>query len=111
MATTWKELVKAAVLTATPASVYTAPALTYATITAASANNATASGVVTNLYIVPPGVAFAAGQRVASKTVAANSAGQFPEIVNHKLEPGAQIYADGLAVTLTISGAENVPNT
>jgi hypothetical protein len=111
MATTWRELVKGAALTGSPTSVYTAPALTFSTITAASANNSTASAITVNIYLVPAGQTVANAYRIASKAVAANSTGQFPEIVNHKLEPGAQIFGDGAGANITISGAEYVPNT
>jgi hypothetical protein len=111
MSTTWKELVKGVALTGTPASLYTAPAATYATVTAGSANNSTAAAIVLNVYLVPNGQPQSNAYRILTKNIAAASTAQLPEIVNHKLEPGAQLYADGNGATITISGAENVPNT
>jgi hypothetical protein len=108
MPTTYKELVKAAVLAAAPASLYTAPALTSAAIHAASANNPTAAPVAISVYKVPSGGAAGATTKLAAKTVAAGMTAQFPELVNHKLEPGTQIFADGLGCSLNISGVEYV---
>lgn len=111
MATPWKQLVKGTALTGTSALMYTAPALTSATIQAAAVNNSTAGAVTVNIFLVPAGQSVGPAYRIASKNVAAASVGNLSEIVNHKLEPGAAIYADGNGMTLTISGAEYVPNT
>jgi len=106
---TWKELVKGVPLTGAAASVYTAPALTYATIQAASVNNSTAAAIAVNVYLVPSGEAQGNGYRIASRSVPAGGVLSLSELVNHKLEPGAQLYADGDGLSLTISGSENVP--
>jgi len=106
MATKYKELVKAATLTATATSLYTAPALTSASIHAASVNNPTGAAVQVNFY---KGAVGNATTRIAGKNVLANATAQFPELVNHKLEPGTQIWADGLACNVNVSGVEYVP--
>lgn len=108
MATTYKELIKAVTLTASPASYYTAVDKTSASIHAASANNPTGAPVTINVYKVPLATTAGAATRIASKTVPAGSTGQFPELVNHKLEPGTQLYADGLGCSLNVSGVEYV---
>ncbi|MDR5802132.1 hypothetical protein [Caballeronia sp. LZ001] len=109
MATKYKEMVKAATLTGTAATYYTAPVLTYAAIHAVSANNPTAGAVTVNVYKVPTSAAADGTTRLASKIVPAGRPMQFPELVNHKLEPGTQIYADGNGCSLNISGIEYVP--
>ncbi|KCB26082.1 hypothetical protein [Bordetella hinzii] len=111
MATTWKELVKGTALTGTAALMYTAPALTFATIQAAAVTNSTAGAVAVNVYIVPSGQSVGNAYRVLSQNVEAGATGNLSGLVNHKLEPGATIYADGNGLNLTISGAEYVPNT
>lgn len=109
MATKYKEMVKAVTLTGTATSQYTAPTGTYAAIHAASANNPTGGAVTVNVYKVPSGAAADGTTRIASKTIPAGKPGQFPELVNHKLEPGTQLFADGLGCSLNISGIEYVP--
>lgn len=111
MATTYKELVKGASLTATAASLYTAPTATSASIQAASANNPSAGVVTLNVYKVPSGRSADGTTRIASKNVAAGATAQFPELVNHKLEPGTQIYADGNGCAISVSGIEYVKDS
>jgi hypothetical protein len=110
MATVWKELVKGTNLTGTSALVYTAPSLTSATIQAAAITNPTAGAVVVNIFLVPVGQSVGASYRILSQIIPAASTGNLSAIVNHKLEPGAMLYADGNGMSLTISGAEYVPN-
>lgn len=111
MATIWKELVKGTALTGTSALMYTAPALTSATIQAASATNPTAGAVAVNIFLVPVGQSVGAAYRILSQNVPAGATANLSAIVNHKLEPGAMLYADGNGMNLTVSGAEYVPNT
>jgi hypothetical protein len=111
MATTYKELVKGASLTATAASLYTAPAATSASIQAASANNPTAGVVLVEVFKVPSGRAADGTTRIAAKNVAAGATAQFPELVNHKLEPGTQIFVDGNGCSISISGIEYVKDS
>ncbi|MBC8642133.1 hypothetical protein IAG25_35600 [Caballeronia sp. EK] len=108
MATKYKEMVKGVTLTASAVSYYTAPDLTSASIHAASANNPGGSPVTINVYKVPSGTSAGSATRIASKTVPAGLTAQFPELVNHKLEPGTQIFADGNGCSLNISGIEYV---
>lgn len=109
MTTKYREMVAAATLTGSAASYYTTPGLTYAAIHAASVNNPTGAAVTVNIYKVPTSKAADATTKIASKSVGPGTI-QFPEIVNHKLEPGTQLFADGLACTLNISGVEFIPN-
>lgn len=111
MAANWKELVKGTALTGTSALMYTAPALTSTAIQAASATNGTAGAVAVNVFLVPVGQSVGAAYRILSQTVLAGGTANLSAIVNHKLEPGAMIYADGNGLNLTISGTEYVPNT
>lgn len=110
MATKYKEMIRGATLTGAAASFYTAPVLVSASIHAASGNNPTGSAVTMNVYKVGSGGAADATTKLISKTVGAGKTVQFPELVNHKLEPGSQIYADGLACTLNVSGIEYTPD-
>jgi hypothetical protein len=109
MATKYKEMVKAVTLANAATSYYVAPALTSAAIHAASANNPTAAAVTINVYKVPTGAAADGTTKLASKVAPAGRPVQFQELVNHKLEPGTQIYADGLGCSLNISGIEYTP--
>jgi hypothetical protein len=108
MTTTYKELVKGASLTGSSVPLYTAPTATSASIQAASANNPTAGVVTINVYKVPSGRVADSSTRIASKNVAADATAQFPELVNHKLEPGTQIFANGNGCALSVSGIEYV---
>lgn len=110
MTTKYREMVAAQTLTASPVSYYTAPGGTYAAIHAASVNNPTGAVVTVDIYKVPTGGSAGAATKIASKAAIANGTTQLPEIVNHKLEPGTQLFADGLACTLNISGVEYVPS-
>jgi hypothetical protein len=108
MTTTYKELVKGASLTGTAVSLYVAPAATSASVQAASANNPTAGVVTLNVYKVPSGRIADGTTRIAAKTILAGATAQFPELVNHKLEPGTAIYADGNGCSISVSGIEYV---
>lgn len=111
MSVQWRELVAGAELTNTLASIYESAGATYTAIHAASINNPTNAVVAVGIHIVPAGGIAGPANRIALKNVLAESTGQVPEIVNHKLEPGARIYAVGEGAFITISGATNVPNT
>lgn len=109
MATTYKELIASVTLTATAVTaLYTAPASTYAAIHAASVNNPTGAPVVVSLYKVPIAGAAGAPQLIASRTVPANTVLTLHDAINHKLEPGTQLMALGLACGLNVSGVEYV---
>jgi hypothetical protein len=111
MTTTYKEMVKGASLTGTSTALYTAPSSTFASVQAASANNPTAGVVTLNVYKVPSGRSADGTTRIASKNIAAGVTAQFPELVNHKLEPGTQIFADGNGCSISISGIEYVKDS
>lgn len=104
---TWKQLCQG-VLTGTAAAVYTAPGGTATAIHQASAWNPGASVVTLKLYIVPAAGSAADATTVWSANVPAGTSVQIPQIIGHKLQTGQQLYAVGLGVTLTVSGAENV---
>lgn len=108
MATTYKELVKGATLTGSAGSLYTAPTATSASVQAASANNPTGGVVTINVYKVPSGRSADGTTRIASKNVSAGATAQFPELVNHKLESGTQLFADGNGCSISVSGIEYV---
>jgi len=111
MTVNYKEMVVGQTLTAAPVLYYTAPALTQASITAVSICNPTGAPVTVNLYKVPAAGSAGATTRIASRILAAGATLSLPDAVNHKLAPGTQIYADGLACTLNVSGVEFIPGT
>jgi hypothetical protein len=104
---TWKQLCQG-VLSASAAAVYTAPNGTATAIHQASVWNPTAGVVTLKLYIVPAAGAAADATTVWSTNVPAGASVQVPQVIGHKLQAGQQLYASGLGVTLTVSGAENV---
>lgn len=108
MSIAWKELVKAATLTGAPISQYTCPGNTAATIQQATVNNPTGAPVQVNLYKVPSGLAADATTKIATRLVPAGAVVTLNEALNHKLQGGTQLFADGLATTLNISGVEYV---
>jgi hypothetical protein len=110
MTTKYREMVAAQTLTGTAASYYTTPGSTYGAIHAASVCNPTGAVVTVNIYKVPNGGTAGSPTKIASKAVGAGSTISVPEVINHKLEPGTQLYADGLACTLNISGVEYLPS-
>lgn len=110
MTTKYREMVAAQTLTGSAVSYYTAPSGTSAAIHAASITNPTGAVVTVNIYKVPTGSAAGSPTKIASKTVGAGATIAVPEVVNHKLEPATQLFADGLACTLNISGVEFVPS-
>lgn len=111
MAMKWREMITGATLTASPVSLFTAPPLTYETIQQATAFNPTAAPVVFSLYKVPTGLAAGPETLICTRTVAAGQCAQANEAINHKLEPGTQLFALGLGLTLNVSGVEYVPST
>lgn len=109
MSIVWREMVAGATLTASAVSLYTASALTSATIQAATMNNPTGSPVTVNIYKVPAGMAADATTLICTRSVPAGAVVQANEAINHKLQTGTQIFASGLALTLNISGVEYIP--
>ncbi|MEX3972257.1 hypothetical protein [Paraburkholderia caribensis] len=109
MGTKYKEMVKAATLTASAVSYYAAPLLTFGSIHAASANNPTGAAVTINVYKVPSGTTADGTTKIASKTISAGKTGSLTDLINHKLEPGTQLFADGAGCSLNISGIEYTP--
>jgi hypothetical protein len=110
MTTKYREMVAGQTLTASSVSYYTTPGGTYGAIHAASVTNPTGAVVTVNVYKVPAGGSAGAPTKIASKSVGVGATIAIPEVVNHKTEPGTQLFADGLACTLNISGIEFVPS-
>ncbi|MNZ46200.1 hypothetical protein D3C78_638760 [compost metagenome] len=105
----YKEMIAGQVLTATAASYYIAPANTQATIQAAVVSNGTAGVVVVDLHKVPAAGSPTSANKIATRTVPAGSTATLWDAINHKLEPGTQLYAVGLDCGLTVSGVEYIP--
>lgn len=105
MSVNWKTLYQG-VLTGTGAAVYSPGAALQGAIHAANVWNPTAAAVTLNLYIVPTGGSAADATRVVKMSVPAGAYAPIPDIVNHKIANPSALYADGLGMTLTISGAE-----
>jgi hypothetical protein len=111
MAMKWREIISGATLSAAPVSLFTAPTLTYETIQQATVYNPTGAPITFALYKVPTGLTPVAGTLICTRSVAAGQCIQANEAINHKLEPGTQLFASGLALTLNVSGVEYVPGT
>lgn len=107
---TWKKLSTGALLTGTAASVYEAPAGTYATIQAASCSNDSGGVVDLNVYIVPSGGSAGVDNLIVRKSVADIKSVPLYELLNYKLEPGDEIFADGDGAYLNIAGVESFPD-
>lgn len=106
----YTEMVSAIVLTATPASCYTAPPSTMAAIHACSATNPTGAAVTVSLYRVSLGGSVGTPSRIASRTIPAGQTLSLIDSINHKLAPGSQLFADGLGCALNVSGVEYIPS-
>lgn len=111
MSMKWREIIAGATLTGAPVSLFTAPDLTYETIQQATIYNPTGAPVTFSLYKVPTGLTPIAATLICTRAVAAGTTVTANEAINHKLEPGTQLFASGLALTLNVSGVEYVPTT
>lgn len=107
MSITWKMLGQQ-VLTGAATLVYTAPASTATTVTAASVWNPTGAPVTVDLFLVPSGGTAVDGTHIDRQVIPAASASTMYNAINQKVAPGGAIYALGLGVTLTLGGAESV---
>lgn len=108
MSVKFKEMVAAQTLTAVATTYYTAPGLTSASIQAATAYNSTGAAVDLQIFKVPAAGSANNATLICRRSVPAGTTIQALETINHKLEPGTQIFALGLALTLNISGVEYV---
>jgi hypothetical protein len=109
MTTKYREMVAAQTLTAAASTaLYVAPLLTYSAIHAVTAFNPTAAPVTVSLYKVAAGGSAGNPQLIASRVLSAGQVGSLNDAINHKLEPGTQLYALGLGTTLNVSGVEFV---
>ena len=106
----WKVLGQA-VMTGTPASIYTAPTSTQAAVHAAQVWNPTAAPVTVDVYIVPPAGSAVDGTHVDRVIVPATSSWPIYGLINQKLTAGYQLFAAGNGATITVTGAESVPTT
>jgi len=104
MAVTWKVLGQS-VLTGTGTAIYTPAAATYGAVHTAQLWNPTAAPVVCDVFI---GASAVDGTHVDRVTVPATSVATSFGLINSKLQPGQSVYALGLGVTLTLTGAESV---
>ena len=101
----WKTLYQG-VLTATAAAVYAPSAALQGAAHTVNLWNPTAAAVTVNFYLVPSGGTAADATRIHQVSVPAGKSIMVPEVINTKVvNPGA-LYADGVGVTLTITGAE-----
>ena len=109
MSIAWKEMVAGATLTGVSTTFYTAPALTAATIQAATAYNSTGAPITLSIYKVPVGKGADITTLICTRSVPAGTTVQANETLNHKLQAGTQIFAVGNGLTLNISGVEYIP--
>lgn len=106
----YRELIPSQVLTAVATVYYTAPASTQAAIHQATASNPTGAAVVVNLYKVPSAGTPAVANRIGSRIVPAGGTVTLFDAINHKIEPGTSLAADGLGCGISVSGVEFVPD-
>jgi hypothetical protein len=64
--------------------------------------------VTVKFYIVPVSGSETDATTVESIVAPAGQSIQVPNLINHKLVPGMMLWATGLGVTCTVSGAESV---
>jgi hypothetical protein len=105
MSIAWKPLTQS-VLAGAPAAKYTPAAAKQASIQSANAWNPTVVAVTLNVYLVPTGSAADDTTRVHQVSVPAGKSIQVLELLNLKIVTGWSLFADGVGVTLTITGAE-----
>lgn len=107
----WKELVYGAVLDTGATTYYTAPDSTYATIQAVSVYNPTAAPVTFAMFRVRSGGVAEDANRICSRIIAPGAVLQAHEAINHKLEPLSRLMAQGLGLTMNVSGVEYIPES
>lgn len=108
MSIKYKEMVKSSTLSSSSANLYTAPAQTSASIQAATCYNTTLAPVLLTVFKVPANGAADTSNIICVRSVPAGSTVQAIEMINHKLEPGTSIYANGLGLTFNVSGVEYI---
>lgn len=109
MAIKYTEMIVGQTLTGAAVVYYTAPALTSATIQAATVSNPTGAPVVATLHKVPAAGSASGANIIATRTVPAGGNVTLFDALNHKLEPGTQLYALGTGLGLNVSGVEYIP--
>jgi len=106
MAIKFVEMVNGQIMTGSPVSYYTAPALNAATVQAATVYNPSGAAAAVNIYKVPTSRSADASTLVCTRSVAAGATASLNEFINHKLQTGTQIFATGNGLTLFVSGVE-----
>lgn len=109
MSIAYKEMIAGQTLTASAVAYYAAPANTSASIQAATVNNPTAAAVVVSLYKVPAAGAATGANKIAVRTVPPGQTVTLFDALNHKVQAGSQLFAEGLGLGLNISGVEYIP--
>lgn len=110
MALKFKEMITGATLTGSAVALYTSPALTAASVQAATCYNPTASVVILQVFKVPVSGSATSATLICSRNVPSGVSVMVNELINHKLEAGTSIFALGAALTLNVSGVEYVPD-
>lgn len=103
---TWKTLAQQ-VLTGSAAVAYTVPSNTQTAVHTAQLWNPTGAPVVVDVFMVPNAGSATDATHIDRVQVPAASAATVYGLINHKLSNGQAIYALGLGVTMTLSGAES----
>jgi hypothetical protein len=106
------QLVPTAQLSTSAAAYYTAPTLTVADISSATATNVTNGTAAITVYLVPSGGSpTAANTIVQSRNVPPNASVQLWELIGQKVLPGSSIQAQATSATsinLSVGGYEIV---
>lgn len=111
MATTYKEMIVGATLTAGSGSaLYTVPSGTQAAIHAVSASNPGTAPATVNLWKVPAGGSASNALLLARRILAPGQVVTLHDAINHTMGEGSMLYASGLNCGLNVSGVEYVPD-
>lgn len=105
MAVNWK-LLSQSVLAGAAAAIYTPAAGKQDAVHTANAWNPTAAPITLNIYLVPAGGAAGDTTRVSQVSVLAGKTMVISDIINLKVVAPAVLFADGVGLTLTLTGAE-----
>ncbi|MFM0638080.1 hypothetical protein PQQ63_15365 [Paraburkholderia metrosideri] len=105
MAVNWKLLAQA-VLTGSAAAFYSPAAAKQGAIHTASAWNPTGAAVTLNVYLVPSAGTADDTTRVSQVSIPAGKSVPITDIINMKVANPAELFADALGVTLTLTGVE-----
>lgn len=109
MSLVFKEMITGTTLTGVASALYTAPALTSASIQAATVYNPTTAPVTLSFYKVPNAAAADNTTLIGTRSIPAGQTMQINEAINHKLQAGTSLNASGIGLTLNVSGVEYIP--